>query len=260
MRGLGELSGALLGEAAGWWRTLRFGAVALVIALSPSAYDRETRAVTARQIYFSAWQVLAGFMAVAVLLSWVLIGIVVETSRAYGVAQYALELVLRALPLELLPLGAALFVALRSGAAINTEVALFHIRGELEALERAGIDPLRRELAPRVAGSVVAVALLTAASGAAALALAYVQLYGLLPWGLAEFTRLAGRVFGPVELVGLALKTFLFGAAVAVIPIGAALATPRDLRLAPVAVLRGMVRLVLALALIEGAFLAVTYA
>jgi len=45
-----------------------------------------------------------------------------------------------------------------------------------------------------------------------------------------------------------------------VIPIGAALATPRDLRLAPVAVLRGMVRLVLALALIEGAFLAVTYA
>src|SRR3990167_5607807 len=123
MRGLGELSGALLGEAAGWWRTLRFGAVALVIALSPSAYDRETRAVAARQIYFSAWQVLAGFMAVAVLLSWVLIGIVVETSRAYGVAQYALELVLRALPLELLPLGAALFVALRSGAAINTEVA-----------------------------------------------------------------------------------------------------------------------------------------
>jgi phospholipid/cholesterol/gamma-HCH transport system permease protein len=260
MRGPGELSAALVGEAAGWWRTLRFGAVALATALSPSAYDAETREVAARQIYFSAWQVLAGFLAVAALLSWVLIGIVVESARVYGVGQYALEIVLRALPLELLPLGAALFVALRSGAAISTEVALYHIRGELEALERAGTDPLARELAPRVVGSVVAVTLLSAASGAIALVLAYVQLYGFLPWALAEFTRTAGQVFGPVETLGLALKTFLFGAAVAVIPIGEALATPRDLRLAPVAVLRAMVRLVLALALIEGAFLAVTYA
>lgn len=260
MRGLAELSAGLVGEAHVWWRTLRFGAVALAVALSPSAYDAETRRVAARQIYFSAWQVLGGFLAAATLLSWVLVRIVLETARTYGVGQYALELVLRVLVLDLLPLGAALFVALRSGAAINTEVALFHIRGELEALERAGTDPLRRELAPRVIGSVVAVALLAALSGAAALALAYVELYGWLPWGLAQFNRAAGQVFGPVEVIGLALKTFLFGAAVAVIPIGAALATPRDLRLAPVAVLRGMVRLVLALAAIEGAFLAVTYA
>jgi phospholipid/cholesterol/gamma-HCH transport system permease protein len=240
-------------------RRLGFAAVAFATALPPSAYDRAAVRVAARQIYFSAWQILPGFTLACAALSWVLIRIVIRGSNDYGLSAYALELTVRVLVLELIPLFAALFVGLRSGAAINTQVALMHIRGELEALQREGGDLLRHELAPRVIGSAVAVTLLAYLNCAVALLLIYFEMYGASPWGLGQFLRITGEVFSPVASVGLGLKTLLFGIAVAVIPISAALRVPRLARMAPVAVLRGMVRLALALVAIEGVFLAITY-
>lgn len=259
IRAHGELGSAFAGWLASWWRVFHFGALALAMALSPSTYDKENRAVTAKQIYFTAWQVLPWFTLLAALLSMVLIRIVVATTQNYGLSQYALEMVVRVLVLELIPLLAALFVALRSGAAINTEVALMHIRGDFEAMRSAGADPLRRELVPRVIGSAVSVLALATVSGAIALVLAYIGVYGFSPWGFAGFTRTVGQVFDVQVTAGLALKMLLFGLAVAVIPITASLETPREVRLVPVAVLRGMVRLFLVLVLLEGASLAVKY-
>lgn len=259
LRGLGELGGSVVGEAAGWWRVLHFGAVAFVTGLSPIAYDARARSVAAKQIYFSAWQVLTGFTLSCALLSLVVIRITIDTAEAYGVAQYAVQLVVRVLVLELVPLAVALFVALRSGAAIATEISIFHIRGDLERLAREGADPLRHELMPRVVGTMVAVMSLAFVNCAIALVVLYFEVYGFSPWGMDNFLNVTGSVFGPAAVFGTALKTLLFGAAVAAIPITEALATPRDMRLAPVAVLRAMVRIMIALALIEGVFLAVTY-
>ena len=255
----GELGAAFLGWCASWWRVFHFGALALVMAFSPATYDKENRSVTAKQIYFTAWQILPWFTLLSALLSVVLIRIVVVTALSYGLSQYALAMVVRMLVLELIPLFAALFVALRSGAAINTEVTLMHIRGDFDAQRRAGVDPLRRELVPRVIGSAVSVVALATISGVIALVLAYIGIYGFSPWGLAGYTRTVGQVFDLQVTMGLALKTLLFGLAVAVIPITASLESPREVRLAPVAVLRGMVRLFLALVLLEGASLTVKY-
>lgn len=255
----GELGAAFLGWCASWWRVFHFGALALVMAFSPATYDQENRSVTAKQIYFTAWQILPWFTLLSALISVVLIRIVVVTALGYGLSQYALEMVVRVLVLELIPLFAALFVALRSGAAINTEVTLMHIRGDFDAQRRAGVDPLRRELVPRVIGSAVSVLALASVSGTLALVLAYLSIYGFSPWGLAGYTRTVGHIFDPQVTIELALKTLLFGLAVAVIPITASLESPREVRLAPVAVLRGMVRLFLVLVLLEGASLAVKY-
>ena len=91
------------------------------------------------------------------------------SSLAEGLELRALQPTVRVLVLELIPLFAALFVALRSGAAINTEVTLMHIRGDFDAQRRAGVDPLRRELVPRVIGSAVSVLALASVSGVIAL-------------------------------------------------------------------------------------------
>ncbi len=258
-RDLTELRGALIHKPASWLRTFQFAAEAIATAHSPSAYDDQARRTAARQIYFSAWQVLVGFTLATALISYVLIRIVIATAQDFGLSQYALELTVRVLVLELIPLFAALFVALRSGAAINTEVALMHIRGELEALQRSGRDPLHRELVPRAIGSVVAVMLLTYLSCAVALVLAYVVTYGFSPWGLSQYLRTTALVFDWVMVTGMAIKTFLFGVMVAAVPITAALAVPREIGMAALAVQRGMVRLGGAIALIEGVFLVVMY-
>jgi phospholipid/cholesterol/gamma-HCH transport system permease protein len=256
---LSRRGAALLATWRIWRDTLRFAGRATITAATPSAYNSATRTVVMKQIYFTAWQILPGFTLFAALLSFVLIQIVVTTAAKFGLSDYALEVSMRLLVLELLPLITALFVALRSGSAINTEVALMKIQGEIEALEDAGVDTLRLELMPRVIGGMISVLALTALTSVLALVLAYLAVYGLQWWSFPDFTRVMGKVFDTPVLVGILLKSLAFGLAVTVIPVAEGMATPRKLFMAPISVLRGMVRLFFALMLIEVASLAFKY-
>jgi phospholipid/cholesterol/gamma-HCH transport system permease protein len=244
-----------------WVHVFRFAAIAAAGVLSPSTYNKATRAVVQKQIYFTAWQILPGFAAFAALFSFLIIEIVGSTAHKYGLYEYALELIVRILVLEILPLMTALFIALRTGAAINTEVALMKIQNELDALQRIGIDPLHLELLPRVIGGTISVLALTAVNIVVAFWLTHLLLIDLHSWSLTpdDYTRMIARVLDVPALLVLWLKTLAFGFAVTVIPISEGLNTPQKLFHAPIAVLRGMVRLFFALMLIEAAALAVVY-
>jgi len=243
-----------------WRRLLRFGGFATVAALSPSAYGPPARALAARQIYLTAWKVLPAYLAFSALLSLVIIEIVHSTARAYGLAPYALELVLRVLILELIPLLTALFVALRSGAAIGAEIALMRVSGELEDDEEAGASPLHGELVPRIAAAALSVFSLTTLSIALALYLTYALFYGTSVSGFIVFTRVVGHVFDLQILIGFLLKCLFFGFAVAIIPLATGLEAERgEVRTVPVAVLAGLMKLFLVIGLIEILSLVVKY-
>lgn len=251
----------LLRGVGSWWYMVHLGAVALVMAFSPSTYNRENRVVTSRYIYTSTWQVLPWFTLLAALVSLVLIRIVVVTSLSYGLSRYALEMVVRVLVLELIPLTAAMFVALRAGLAFNA--------GDARAVQVAAIDDsertgraqnrLRAELVPQVIANAFSVLSLAMVSSVIVLLLAYVSVYGASPWGLADYTRTVGRVFNPAVTVGFILKTVFFGLAVAVIPTAAILEMHRLGRRASSTVQPGAVRLLFVLLVIEAASLAVKY-
>jgi phospholipid/cholesterol/gamma-HCH transport system permease protein len=242
-----------------WGRAGLFAFAAAAAALSISAYTRRTRALAMRQLYFGAWQVLPGFTLFAALLSLVVIQVTISLARGYGLAQFALELVFRAVVLELVPLLTALYVALRSGAAIVTEVAMMRVSGELDELFAAHIDPYEREFVPRIAAAAVSVFALTIVSCSVVMVIAYLVMYGMNPSGIAEYSRTVARVFSPTAITGFMVKSFAFGAVVAGIPIAAGLDATRDPKSAPVAVMGGMVRLFVALFLIELVSLAVKY-
>jgi len=244
-----------------WIGLVRFGARALARAMSPSTYNGASLEVVQKQIYFTAWEILPGFTAFVALLCLIIIQIVGDTARSFNLYGYALELVIRLLALEVLPLLTAVFVALRTGAAMSTEVALMKIHNELEAFELIGIDPLRFELIPRVIGGTIAVLALTAVSIVIALGLAHLVIVDFQPWSLpqGDFARAVGKVFDLPSMLLLWVKTFAFGLAVTIIPISQALATPKRLSYAPVTVLRGMVRLFFALMSIEVVSLAISY-
>ena len=245
-----------------WSRVFYFAAAAVVGALSPSVYNRATRQVVEKQIYFTAWQILPGFTAFTALFCLVVIQIVGETASDYGLYRYALELVIRVLVLEILPLLTALYVAVRTGAAINTEVALMQIQNEFEAMERVGVDPFRLELLPRVIGGTISVLVLTLVNIVIALVIAHVLIFDFRPWSLppGDFPRVIGRVFDGPALLVLGAKILAFGLAVTVIPISEGLSTPhKQIFYAPISVLRGMVRLFFALMMIEVVAIAVIY-
>ncbi len=238
------------------FRWALFAAEALAAALSPSTYTAPVRALAARQLCAAAWDVLPGFVAACAVLGLLLIRIIDSTARDFGLAAHSLDLYVRLLVLELLPMLVALFVAVRSGAALGTEVALLRVSG---ALDR-GNEALRAELLPRGIGVAAAVVALTVIGCALALAVAYFGLYGFSPWGHDAYARAVGNAFAPVVMAGFALKVAFFAVAVAVIPVAAAAGGPREMRAVPDAAPRGLVGVFLFLALAEGASIGLQYA
>ena len=242
-----------------WTRAARFGFAVVAAVISPKLYTPHARIATTRQIYFTAWQVLPGFALFAALLGFVVVQITLRTAREFALEHYALELIFRALVLELMPLLTALFVALRSGSAISAEIALMRVAGDFHHLGSAGIEPFEREFVPRVAAAAASVFALTTLACVFVVALSYLLMYGASPWGFEAFTRTVARVFTPLALCGLGAKCIAFGAVVAVIPISAGLDATRDPQSVPGAVMGGMVRLFFALGLIEILALALKY-
>ena len=252
--------GEIILRARSWRRLFRFGGFATVAALSPSSYGASARVLAVRQIYLTAWKVLPGYLAFSALLTVVIIEIVRRAAQAYGLSQVALELVLRVLVLELIPLLTALFVALRSGAAIGAEVALMRVNGELEDHEEAGASPLHAELVPRIAAAALSVFSLTTLSIALSMYLTYSLFFGGSSAGFVVFTRVVGHVFDLQILVGLILKCLLFGLSVALIPLATGLEAERgELDTVPAAVLAGLMKLFLVIGLIEVLSLVVKY-
>ncbi|MBL0122395.1 MAG: ABC transporter permease [Betaproteobacteria bacterium] len=207
--------------SASWWHVVWVGALILVLALSPSTYRRGNRALLARHVVLGTAPILPWFAFLSALISVVLIRIVIVTAMAYGLSHYAFEMMVRVLVLELIPLSAALFVALRITVPSGADLVRMHARGEVEALRRAGNDPLRHELLPRVVAGVFAVLMLAAVSGVIAMVLAYFAVYGATFSAFAGFTRTMGHIFNPAVALIFALKTLFFSFAVSLIPVAA---------------------------------------
>ncbi len=241
---------ALLRGLASWWHLVRFAAIVLVLALSPSTYGGTHRANLSRHLYSSAWQVLPWFTVLAALLSLVLIRIVLVTAQSYGLSHLALEMVVRVLVIELIPLSAALFVALRAGVAGGTV--------PVAAGQALGLAQLRNDLVPRSIAIAFSVLALTVVSCVTALVLAYLSVHGFTLWGLQGYTHTVGQVFDLPVTLGFMAKAVFFSLAVAIVPIAASLEATHG-HISGSAMQAGTVRLFLVLLWIEAASLVVKY-
>jgi phospholipid/cholesterol/gamma-HCH transport system permease protein len=247
-----RLGRGVLGWLADAWALVHEGALILALALSPSTWGAAQRQALKREIVQGTLPALAGFAVISALISLIIIRIVVVTAESYGLSRYALEMVVRVLVLELIPLAAALYAALRTTLPDAADLAAMRARGELEP------DARTHEVVPRVVAGLFCAITLAIASGVLTLLLAYVSVYGFTPWGQAAYTRTVGQVMSPAVSLIFALKTLLFGVAVALIPIASILHEGRRARRGS-AELRGLVRMFVALLLIEAASLAGNY-
>ena len=234
-----------------WWRLVYLGAVILLLALSPSSYRRENRLVLVRHLYGNTAPILFGFTVLCALISLVLTRIVTTTALSYGLSQYALQVVIRVLVLELIPLTAALFVALRCTIPDGAALAELQARGDLETLRRQGINPLHREVLPRVVAGIFSTNTLAVLSCGVALVVAYLAIFGFWLAGLAGYTRLFGQVFNPSVTLIFVMKTLLFSLAVSLIPMASALYGMAESTTRTSAEMRGLVRMFAVILLVE---------
>jgi len=193
----------------GWWQLLLFGAQLMTLAFSPSSWRPEQRRLMLREVYTATTPLLLAFSIGTAVVAQIIIRIVLATALSYGLSQYALDVLVRTLVLELIPLSAALYVAVR-----------YTLPGaeQVRTLRAQGLDALRDTELPRALAGMFAALTLTLLSAMIALALTYFSVYGLTTWGLPGFVRGVGHVFGPVIVLIFALKTLFLSLAVAIIP------------------------------------------
>ena len=257
---------------AGWWRLVYLAAMILVLLLTPSTWRREGRRAVARHVWEGSAPVLPWFTLLAALVSLILIRIVVTTAQSYGLNQFALEAVVRVLVLELLPLSAPVFVALRYTIPAADGLYARRLRDaqRVSADLQDGASPrldqqapalqsVANEFLPRAVAGVFACFLLVAISCVVSLVLAYLSVYGFVLSGLPEYTRRVGQVFDAGVSLIFTLKTIFFSLAVSLIPLTSALYDASS-RLSRSSVeLHGLARMFAVILLVEVASLVGNY-
>ena len=248
-----------------WRHLLHLGASILVLALSPSSYTRANRATLAQQIYLNTAPILPGFTVGCVLITVVLTRIVLVTALSYGLSQYALQLVIRVLVLELIPLSAALFVALRCTIPDGAELTAMHASGQVDGPASHSLAFMQGEVLPRTVAGLFSGLTLAAMSSVVVLVVAFVASYGFTLAGLPGYVRLFGQVFNPAVTMIFTLKTLLFCLTVALVPMASAvfgmrfLSDSRTQAVRTSAEMRGLVRMFVLLLAIEVASLIGNY-
>ena len=178
--------------------------------------------------------------------------LIVTLSTTFGFSDYSAKIIVDIMIMQVPPLFAALFIAMRASPVNNTEIALMKVGNQVAALEALRIDPLAYLCVPRLIGSV-----------ACALALAF-MLVAMTFAGNELFSWLSARLDYPYHaqdlarivtfdgLSGVALRSMLFGFFVTLVPLYHGLHPASSDNPVPASVLRGMDNVLLAIILVEG--------
>jgi len=171
------------------------------------------------------------------------------TLQRYGSSEAVGLLVALSLVRELGPVVTALLFAGRAGTSLTAEIGLMKAGEQLTAMEMMAVDPVRRVLAPRFLGGVIAMPLLAAVFSAVGVLggwLVGVVLIGID--GGAFWSQMQGGVDVFADVGNGVIKSFVFGVTVSFValaqgyscqptPEGVSAATTRTVVIASLAVL-----------------------
>lgn len=111
------------------------------------------RRIILEQIYFTAVQALVLIIPIALIMGSMLIIQFTRVSGQYDLGKVMVLLIVR----ELGPVITAILVILRSATAVTTEISYMNVLKEIDAIEMAGIDPMRIVCLPRLIGITTAI-------------------------------------------------------------------------------------------------------
>jgi phospholipid/cholesterol/gamma-HCH transport system permease protein len=231
--------------------TLSFAGRIALRMFDPKTYNRATRAVLVNQIYFTAVQTLPLFLVGSILFGSLLIGVVFKMIMELGLANYLGKILVGLLVIELAPLMTALLIALRSGSAINAEIAVMKVNREMRTLEAFNIEVIDYLFIPRIVNGIVSVALLSSLFSIVVVisGLLFANIFFGMSAAVYAGTLLDSANSG--DLILSIIKAATFGFFITLIPLRSGSAATDELTSVPITVLQGMVKVFIAILLIE---------
>jgi phospholipid/cholesterol/gamma-HCH transport system permease protein len=207
--------------------------------------------VLVHQIYFTSLQILPLFITLSVIFGSLLVGIVFQGLKSLGLTSYLGHILMGFVVTELSPFVTVLLIALRSGSAINTEIAVMKVSKELRTLEAFNIDVINYLFLPRIINGILSVVLLSGLFSIVVLLSGLLYSKIILGMSLDAYTSVLVDAVQFSDILVLLLKCCTFGFFIILIPIRSGLSASDELTSVPIAVLNGMVKVFTAIVIIE---------
>jgi phospholipid/cholesterol/gamma-HCH transport system permease protein len=233
------------------FEAMRFIAVCLIHMLRPKSYNSAMMMVLVKQIYFTAVGILPLFIIMAFIFGSVIIGVVIILATHYNLQDEIGSILITFVIDEFSPFFTALLISIRSSTAINTEIAVMRVNNELNTLEKYKISLIDYLFLPRIISGIISVTFLSILFAIIMLSSGYVFTLFYMQMDLHTYKYLLISAIEVQDLVILLVKGIAFGFVTMVIPIYCGLKTEHSNTAIPISVLKGMVKLFVAIFFIE---------
>ncbi len=232
-------------------QALYFSRLCILHLFLPSSYHPAMRSVLLKQIYFTVVEILPFFLFIGFLFGSLTVGYVIALAIEYGLKEQIGPMLIGFVFNEFAPIFTAILIALRSGAAVNTEIAVMQVSGELDTLKRFDIGLIDYLFLPRIISGIISTVTLAVLFAIIMLIGGY--LFTLTFTGMDLHTYL-NTLLVSVEVSNLFYligKSAAFGFVIMLIPIYNGLTTIKAFNAIPISVLKGMMHLFIAIFTIE---------
>ena len=234
-----------------FYEALKFTFICLIHMLNPHSYNPAMRAVLTKQIYFTSIQIIPLFITMAIFFGSIIIGVVILLATQYKLQGEIGSIIITFSIDEFSPFFTALLISLRSSAAINTEIAVMNVNNELNTLNSYKIDLIDYLFLPRIIGGIISIVSLSILFAFIMLGSGYIITLFYMDMDFHTYRYLLVSAIEVKDVLTLLLKSIAFGFAVTIIPVYSGLKTTKSYTAIPISVLNGMVKLFVAIFLIE---------
>ena len=234
-----------------------FGLITLGSMITRFGVSRQViRPLVVQEAARAGLRLMPMFLFMSAALGLVVIGQTVSWLTRVSAINYLGTVMVVVVVRELGPLVTALLVLARIGTANVIELGTARARGEVEALEALGIDPVHYLVVPRVVGMALGVFSLTVYLILGALFSGYLWAFVQdVPLRPREYLHQLASALSGMDFVLLAIKTFLFGSIIALVTCYHGLAQPLRLEEVSRATVAAVAQSIIACVLIDALFI-----
>jgi phospholipid/cholesterol/gamma-HCH transport system permease protein len=251
MGGLEKIGTVLMKRLQALQDTFAFSYQVLVHMLLPSTYNPAVRMVLTYQIYFTSVQILPLFLTISLIFGTIMVGVAGDYLRSIGLFQFFGTMLMGFIIKEIAPFVTVLLIALRSGAAINTEIAVMKANREIAALEAFHINVVKYLFVPRVLNGIISVTMLSFIFSTCVVLTGLFSSYFFFNLSFADYFSILVDAFSLGDMVVMVIKCIILGFFIVFIPIKFGMSATHELTSIPIAVLNGMVQVFISIILIE---------
>lgn len=234
-----------------FYEALKFSIICTIHMLNFRSYNPAMRMVLTKQIYFTTVQIIPLFMLMAFIFGSVIIGVVIILATEYNLQEKIGSILITFVIDEFAPFFTALLISLRSGTAINTEIAVMNVNKELNTLIEYKIDLINYLFLPRIISGILSVTALSILFAIIMLSSGYLITLFVMNMDFHTYKYILISAIELKDIIVLLLKSIAFGFTTMLIPIYSGLKTANSYTAIPISVLNGMVKLFIAIFIIE---------